>query len=223
MSIVIPTLNEEGGIGDTLAAAAATGPDELIVVDGGSVDHTRAVAIAAGCVVLQAPPGRAVQMNAGAAAATGDVILFLHADTHLPPEALQDLTRAFSDPLVAGGRFDVTLDDPRPIFRVIETLMNLRSRLTRIATGDQAMFVRRSVFETLGGFALIPLMEDIHFSVRLKRRGRVACLHSRVRTSVRRWRRHGVWRTIILMWWLRALYALGVSPDRLVRRYAAIR
>jgi rSAM/selenodomain-associated transferase 2 len=223
VSIVIPTLNEADGIVDTLAAAAATHPHELIVVDGGSVDHTRAVATDAGCVVLEAPAGRAVQMNAGAAAATGDVLLFLHADTRLPLRALQDVARSCADARIVGGWFDVMLDGPDPMFRVIETLMNLRSRMTRIATGDQAIFVRRSVFEALGGFAPIPLMEDIHFSFRLKRLGRVACLRSRVRTSVRRWRRHGVWRTMALMWWLRALYAVGVSPDRLARRYAATR
>ncbi|MFZ5875832.1 MAG: TIGR04283 family arsenosugar biosynthesis glycosyltransferase [Nitrospirota bacterium] len=221
VSIVIPALNEEHGIGDALAAAAAARPHELIVVDGGSVDRTRAVATAAGCVVLDAPLGRAVQMNTGAAAATGDVFLFLHADTRLPSDALEDVARACKDPRIVGGRFDVVLDGPEPIFRIIETLMNVRSRLTRIATGDQAIFVRRSVFEALGGFAPLPLMEDVHFSFRLKRRGRVACLRSRVRTSVRRWRRHGVWRTMVLMWWLRALYAVGVSPDRLARRYAA--
>lgn len=223
VSIVIPSLNEEGEIRDTLAAAAATHPHELIVVDGGSIDRTRAVATAAGSLVIEASQGRAVQMNAGAAAATGDILLFLHADTHLPPNALGDVTRSFEDARIVGGRFDVTLDGPEPMFRVIETLMNIRSRATRIATGDQAIFVRRSAFEALGGFAPIPLMEDIQFMSRLKRHGRVACLRSRVRTSVRRWRRYGVWRTMVLMWWLRTLYAAGVGPDRLARRYAAIR
>ncbi len=223
VSVVIPTLNEEDGIRDTLAAAAATHPHELIVVDGGSMDRTRAVATAAGCLVIEAPTGRAVQMNAGAAAATGDILLFLHADTRLPPDAVDTVTRSFADARIVGGRFDVALDGPEPIFRIIETLMNVRSRVTRIATGDHAIFVRRSAFEALGGFAPLALMEDIHFSFRLKRHGRVACLRSRVRTSARRWRQHGVWRTMILMWWLRALYAAGVSPDRLARRYAAIR
>jgi rSAM/selenodomain-associated transferase 2 len=223
VSIVIPTLNEEDEIVDTLAAAAATQPHELIVVDGGSVDRTRSVATDAGCVVIEAPAGRAVQMNAGAAAATGEVILFLHADTRLPPHALRDVARSCADARIVGGRFDVVLDGPEAVFRIIETLMNLRSRLTRIATGDQAIFVRRRVFEALGGFAPMPLMEDIHLSFSLKRLGRVACLRSRVRTSVRRWRRHGVWRTMALMWWLRALYAVGVSPDRLARRYATTR
>jgi rSAM/selenodomain-associated transferase 2 len=215
-------LDEEAGIADTLAAAAATGAGEILVVDGGSTDHARSRS-GPGCRVVEAPSGRAVQMNAGAAVATGDVLLFLHADTRLPPHGVVELTRALSDERTVGGRFDIRLDGPEPIFRVIETLMNLRSRITRIATGDHAIFVRRSVFELLGGYAPIPLMEDIEFSARLKRRGRVACLRSRVHTSVRRWRRHGPWATIARMWWLRARYALGTSPDRLAHHYARVR
>ncbi len=223
VSIIIPALNEGAGLAATIAAAATAGPHEVLVVDGGSADRTRDIAAAAGCRLVDSPVGRAVQMNAGAAAATGDVLLFLHADTLLPPGGIADLSRALSDPRIVGGRFDVRLDGSEPIFRVVETLMNLRSRWTRIATGDQAMFVRRSVFQTLGGYAPIPLMEDVEFSARLKRCGGVACLRSRVRTSVRRWRRLGPWRTIAHMWWLRARYALGANPDHLARRYAQIR
>lgn len=223
VSVIIPALDEADGIATTIATAAAGKPREIVVVDGGSRDRTRAIAQALGCRVLEAPSGRASQMNAGAAAATGDVLLFLHADTVLPPDWVGSITGALSDPRTVGGRFDVRLDGSEPIFRVIETLMNARSRVTRIATGDQAIFVRRSVFQALGGYAPIPLMEDIEFSARLKRCGRVACLRARVRTSVRRWRRHGPWRTIARMWWLRARYALGASPDRLARRYADIR
>jgi rSAM/selenodomain-associated transferase 2 len=223
VSIIIPVLDEEAGIADTLAAAAVTGAGEILVVDGGSSDRTRAIAAARGCRVVDAPAGRAVQMNAGAAAATGDVLLFLHADTWLPPNGVAELTSALSDERTVGGRFDVRLDGPEPIFRVIETLMNVRSRVTRIATGDQAIFVRRAVFDVLGGYAPIPLMEDVEFSARLKRRGRLACLRSRVRTSARRWRRHGPWATIARMWWLRTRYALGTSPDRLAQHYARVR
>lgn len=223
VSIIIPALDEAAGIAETIAAAAAAGPHEIILADGGSRDLTREIAAARGCRVVAAPPGRASQMNAGAAAATGEVLLFLHADTRLPSDGLMELTRALAQEGAVGGRFDVRLDGTEPIFRVIETLMNVRSRVTRIATGDQALFVRRSVFEALGGYALIPLMEDVEFSARLKRCGRIACLRSRVRTSVRRWRQDGPTRTIVRMWWLRARYAWGTSPDRLARRYAHIR
>lgn len=223
VSIIVPALDEAASLAPTLAAASAAGPYELIVVDGGSRDRTRDIAAAHGCRVLASPSGRAIQMNSGAAAATGDVLLFLHADTLLPPDGVAEMIRALSRAGTVGGRFDVHLDGAEPIFRLIETLMNLRSRLTRIATGDHALFVRRSVFERLGGYAPIPLMEDVEFSARLKRCGRVACLQSRVRTSVRRWRHGGPWRTIFRMWWLRARYALGASPARLAQRYARIR
>jgi rSAM/selenodomain-associated transferase 2 len=223
VSIIVPTLNEEAGIRDALAAAIAVKPHEIIVVDGGSADRTRGAAEACGCRVLDAPRGRAVQMNAGARAASGDVLLFLHADTRLPQDAIPQMAHAMADERAVGGRFDVSIDGSEPLFRVIETLMNRRSRLTRIATGDQAIFVRRRVFEALGGFAPIPLMEDVQFCARLKSQGRVVCLRARVRTSARRWRRHGIWRTMVRMWWLRGLYAAGVSPDRLARWYAPVR
>lgn len=223
VSVIIPALDEDAVIADTIAAAAAAGPQEIIVVDGGSVDRTRDVASGLGCRLVRAPKGRALQMNAGAAAARGAVFLFVHADTQLPPDGIAQVVNALADEQVAGGRFDVRLDSPGPVFRLIEAFMNARSRISRIATGDQAIFVRRSVFEALGGFAPIPLMEDVEFSARLKRRGRLACLHSRVRTSARRWQTEGPWRTIARMWWLRALYAVGASPDWLARRYAAIR
>lgn len=223
VSVIIPTLDEAAIIAETLAAASAGKPHEILVVDGGSRDHTRAIAQANAGRIVDAPAGRAAQMNAGAAVATGEVLLFLHADTVLPLDWIDAITRAVSDPRIVGGRFDVYLDGSEAIFRIIEALMNVRSRVTRIATGDQAIFVRRSVFQALGGYAPIPLMEDIEFSARLKRHGRVACLRSRVGTSVRRWRRDGPWRTIVRMWWLRARYAWGTSPDRLARWYAHIR
>lgn len=223
VSIIIPVLDEAAGIAEAIAAATAAGPHEILVVDGGSRDHTREIAEACGCRVVDSRAGRARQMNAGAAIATGEVLLFLHADTLLPPDGIVDLSRVLSDERTVGGRFDVHLDGPEPIFRVIEALMNTRSRMTRIATGDHAIFVRRSTFQALGGYAPIPLMEDVEFSARLRRHGSVACLRSRVHTSVRRWRRLGPWRTIAHMWWLRARYALGTSPERLAQRYAQIR
>jgi rSAM/selenodomain-associated transferase 2 len=162
-------------------------------------------------------------MNAGARVATGEILLFLHADTFLPqnfPELLRD---ALQDPATIGGRFDVQLDATGWSFRMIETLMNARSRLTRIATGDQAIFVRRDAFLDLGGFPEMELMEDVEFSRRLKRKGKIACLRARVLTSARRWQRDGVFRTIGLMWLLRLAYFLGVPPRRLRMFYADTR
>jgi rSAM/selenodomain-associated transferase 2 len=158
-------------------------------------------------------------MNAGARHARGDVLLFLHADTRLPDGALEAIARALADPKVVGGRFDVRFDSPRPIMRVVAWLMNRRSRLTGIATGDQGIFVRRAVFEALGGYADIPLMEDIELSRRLKRRGRLAALPLRATTAARKWEREGAACTIALMWGLRLLYFVGASPARLHRWY----
>jgi rSAM/selenodomain-associated transferase 2 len=160
-------------------------------------------------------------MNAGARASRGDVVLFLHADTMLPERAGDAIRAALADPGVVGGRFDVRLDSRRPLLAVVAWMMNQRSRLTGLATGDQGIFVRRSVLDALGGYADIPLMEDIELSRRLKRCGRVAALRLRVTTSARKWEREGVVRTIVLMWTLRLLYALGVAPARLHRWYYA--
>jgi len=159
-------------------------------------------------------------MNLGAMQATGDVLLFLHADTRLPPSALDDIRAAMNDRSCPGGRFDVKLDSDHWMLKVISAMISLRSRVTKIATGDQAIFVRRDVFEAIGGYPEIPLMEDVAFSRALRRMGRVACLHSRVITSARRWEAEGVWRTILKMWTLKSLYLLGVSPFRLKRYYA---
>ena len=163
--------------------------------------------------------GRARQMNAGARVARGAILVFLHADTRLPPGALEAIDGALGDASVVGGRFDVTFDSPLTVMRMVAALMNARSRLTRIATGDQTIFVRREVFHDLGGFPEIPLMEDVEFSKRLKRRGRLAALPIRVTTSARKWEREGPLRTIALMWLLRLLYFAGASPARLHRWY----
>jgi rSAM/selenodomain-associated transferase 2 len=168
---------------------------------------------------LSGPTGRARQMNAGARASRGAQLVFLHADTDLPDGALEAIEAAMADSRVVGGRFDVALDSRRPILRAVAALMNLRSRLSGIATGDQAIFVRRAAFEALGGFPDQPLMEDVEFSRRLRRRGRLACLRLRVTTSARKWQREGALRTVLLMWTLRLLYRLGVSPVRLHRWY----
>lgn len=221
LAVIVPTLDEAANLAVLLPRLLTELPGaELVVADGGSRDDSRAVATRfPGVRWIATPQGRARQMNAGARAAGGDVLLFLHADTRLPADAGTAIARALADPRVVGGRFDVRLDSPRPLLRVVETLMNVRSRLTGISTGDQAIFVRRDVFEALGGYLDIPLMEDIELSRRLKRRGRLAALRLRVTTSARKWEREGPLRTIVLMWTLRLAYLLGVSPARLHRWY----
>ena len=219
ISIVIPVLDEAGHIAAALAALAplrAQGA-ELIVVDGGSRDGTPALCRGLADAVLAAPCGRAVQMNAGARAASGAVLLFLHADTALPEGALTLIAQAQAR--AAWGRFDVTISGRSRLLPVVAALMNARSRLTGIATGDQALFVRRDAFDAVGGFPEQPLMEDIELSKRLRRVGAPACLRAKVRTSGRRWDRRGVWRTILLMWRLRLLYWLGVPAERLAAAY----
>jgi rSAM/selenodomain-associated transferase 2 len=217
LSIVIPALDEAANLAALLPALRSGEPEaELIVVDGGSRDGTREVAARhPGVRWLEAPRGRATQMNAGARAARGDVLLFLHADTQLPAGAGAAVHAALADARVVAGRFDVAFDTTCPIMRLTAWLMNLRSRWTGISTGDQALFVRRNVFEALGGFAEIPLMEDIDLTRRLKRSGHQAALRRRVTTSARKWQTEGAVRTILLMWTLRLLYAGGVSPATL--------
>lgn len=201
----------------------ALAPDEVIVVDGGSADRTREICRESGAVVLSSSPGRARQMNHGAQMAQGDVLLFLHADTQLPPFALTDIRSALEDPECVGGHFDVRLDKAEWLYRMIGTLISFRSRLTEVATGEQAIFVRRRIFEELGGFPDIPLMEDIAFSRMLKKKGRVSCLRSQVVTSARRWEKEGVWHTILKMWALRLLFLVGISSFRLKRFYGDAR
>jgi rSAM/selenodomain-associated transferase 2 len=219
ISVVVPTLNEAQavvGCLESLAPMRARG-HELIVVDGGSDDGTPELARALADRVLAAPRGRALQMNAGAAQAGGDALVFLHADVRLPEGADRMVLEALARRL--WGRFDVTLDSPRALLALVGAMMNLRSRLTAIATGDQALFVRREAFERLGGYAPIPLMEDVELSARLRRLGRPACLRARVLASARRWESRGVLRTVVLMWRLRLAYLLGADPARLAERY----
>ena len=220
LSIVMPVLDEAAEIDAALAALARwrAGGHGLIVVDGGSLDGTLAHCVGRADVVLQAPRGRASQMNAGAAQAQGDVLLFLHADTRLPDDAAVAIEHA----IAAGaqwGRFDVTITGRSPMFPLIATLMNLRSRCSGIATGDQAIFVRPALFERVGGYADLPLMEDIDLCKRLRACCAPACLRQRVSTSGRRWERRGVWRTIILMWRLRWRYWRGEPAAILARAY----
>lgn len=233
ISVIIPTLNEEQTIMATLAHTAALGFDELIVVDGGSLDQTpvlvesyrrRTQSPAQSPVrLVTALSGRARQMNEGAKASRGEILLFLHADTQLPGDAKTIIDTTLADQRMVGGRFDVRFDRPSMWGTIISRMMNWRSRLSGIATGDQALFVRRPVFEQMGGFADMPLMEDIDFSRRLKRKGATAALTATVTTSFRRWERHGPLRTILLMWALRFLYWIGISPSHLLEWYKAVR
>jgi rSAM/selenodomain-associated transferase 2 len=220
LAIVLPVLDEAPTLAQRLQALQPFRQRgaRVVVVDGGSQDDTLVIARAQADLVLLAPRGRAAQMNAGAAACPADVLLFLHADTALPAHADALVRRAALGPH-GWGRFDVRIDSPRRLLRVVGALMNLRSRVTGIATGDQAIFVRRELFQKVGGFPDLPLMEDIALSRRLKGHGRPACLRERVTTSARRWEQHGVWRTIFLMWRLRAAYFLGADPRTLAIRY----
>ena len=216
LSIVIPALDEADRIEAALQALAPLRRDgcEVIVVDGGSADRTRELAEPLCDRVVSSARGRALQMNAGVRHATGDALLFLHSDTRLPPDGEILMKEALTHHL--WGRFDVEIEGRHRLLRVVAWAMNLRSRLSGIATGDQAIFVRRDAFP---GFAPIALMEDIAFSREMKRRGAPACLRERVRTSGRRWEKRGVLRTVVLMWRLRLLYYFGAPPDRLARLY----
>lgn len=220
-SFIVPTLNEAEGIAATLTmlqAWRALG-HEVIVVDGGSLDATRSLARPLADRVKLAPPGRARQMNAGAAAAQGEVLVFLHADTHLPAQALEAMRTGLRSHL--WGRFDVAIAGRARMLRLVAALMNLRSRLTGIATGDQAIFATRAAFAAVGGYPEQPLMEDIELSKRLKRLGPPACLRDLAVTSGRRWETHGPWRTVLLMWRLRFDYWRGVPAERLATCYHA--
>jgi len=219
----MPVLNEADVIAAALQALAplvARGA-QIIVADGGSTDATLAQALACGVPteVVHAPRGRARQMNAGAQQATGELLLFLHADTLLPPDADRLVQQALAAGPQVWGRFDVRIEGRPGMLRVIAALMNLRSRWTGIATGDQALFMTRAAFDGVGGFADQPLMEDIAMSTRLLKLSRPACLHERVVTSGRRWETHGVWRTVLLMWRLRLAYWRGAAPEHLARLY----
>jgi len=223
LTIIVPALNEAVSIEHVLRSIRARCSDlalqtELIVVDGGSNDDTQALAQPLADHVLEAPRGRARQMNAGAAKACGEYLLFLHADTTLTQHAAIELQHALT-PSPIWGRFDVRIDGRPFMLRVIAFMMNQRSRFTGIATGDQAMFVRRDVFDAVGGFADQPLMEDVELSKQLSKRAKPVCLNGPVITSGRRWETHGVWATILLMWRLRWRYWRGDSAHELARAY----
>ncbi len=217
-------LDEAEAISRTLIALRRGAPEaEIIVVDGGSADASVAIAEPLCDRVVAASRGRARQMNAGAKLAQTDALAFVHADTIVPASFGGDITSALANPAIVGGRFDVELDASAIPYRIIGAMISMRSRLSRTGTGDQAIFVRREVFERLGGFPELDVCEDLEFSRRLKRAGTVACLRSRVTTSARRWNRDGLARTVIRMWMIRAMYLMGISPARLKRMYADTR
>ncbi len=218
---MLPILNEEAQVAACLGALQPLRGQncELIVADGGSRDRSVALAGPLADRVVVGPRGRAAQMNAGARQANGDILWFLHADSLPPPDALSLIRAALAGRDRGWGRFDVRLSGRRPSLRMVEFSMNLRSRLAGIATGDQGIFVRRDLFERIGGYPPIALMEDIALSRALKRYGRPVCLRQRVLTSSRRWERDGIARTVLLMWRLRLAYFLGADPDHLARIY----
>jgi rSAM/selenodomain-associated transferase 2 len=219
ISIVIPVLDEAARL-ERMLSGLVSQADELVVVDGGSQDGSVDIACQLGARVVElGRAGRALQMNAGATLCSGDILVFVHADVELPVGWRRDVENALNSGR-CWGRFDVLLQSERPMVRLVGSAMNLRSRLTGIATGDQVMFMTRHAWNAVGGFPSIPLMEDVALSRRLKQMvGRPACLRNTVQVSARRWHERGVWRTIFLMWTLRALYWAGVSPSRLSAWY----
>mgnify|MGYP002713254024 CR=1 FL=1 len=220
LSVVLPVLNEAGCLADTLACLQPLRQrgHQVILADGGSDDDSVRIATPLVDDVLTGPAGRGRQMNQGAGRADGDVLLFLHADTRVPAHVDRVILTALGS-CSGWGRFDIGLSGSHPLLRLVELSMNLRSRLTRIATGDQGLFVSRDLFERCGGFSEQPLMEDIDLSRALKRLSRPLCLPQRLVTSSRRWEQRGMLRTVMLMWYLRAAYFLGVPAERLARRY----
>lgn len=221
ISIVIPVLNESSHIRDCLERLQSwrIRGHEVIVVDGGSDDHTLASVNGLADIKLTSPKGRAIQMNTGARKARGDVLLFLHADTWLQENADQLIDYEMNNKNKCWGSFNIRLSGHNPLFRIIEFMMNIRTRLTGIITGDHAIFISRDLFDETGGFSEIPLMEDIEFSKRLKNISSPVCLKQKVISSSRRWEEGGIIRTIFLMWLLRLRYYFGTNPEKLVTSY----
>lgn len=231
ISVIIPILNEADNLLQLIAHVAELNPppQQVILVDGGSTDNSVDVAqtliealmndiqSTINWQVIESAAGRAMQMNTGAGLATGDILLFLHADTQLPSRAIADIAQAMIR--YEWGRFDVRLDSRNPMLWIVSSMMNGRSRLTGIATGDQAIFIKKLLFEQIDGYPNQPLMEDIELCKRLKNIAKPACSKNKVTTSARRWQQQGTWRTIILMWHLRFDYWRGVSPEILKQRY----
>jgi len=219
-SIIAPVLNEDLGIEKFLSALQILRKHgEIIIVDGGSQDNTITLAKPLADIIINSPRGRSKQMNVGARAANGKILLFLHADSYLPTDALALIEQGMS-PNKQWGRFDIQLSDTHWIFRVLAQFMNWRSRLTGISTGDQALFVEKQLFNQAGQFPEISLMEDIAICKKLQLFSPPLCLKAKVTTSSRRWKQFGITRTILLMWWLRLLYFFGCNPETLAQLYS---
>ncbi len=225
ISVIVPAVNEAETIGGCLAQFRDAGGVEVVVVDGGSSDGTKEAVKASGVAGWLASPqkGRAFQMNYGAAATSGEVLLFLHADTHLPGDGLKLIADSMTDPEVVGGRFRLGLSEDTWMFRLIALFSTFRSRYLGITYGDQGIYVRRSVFDRMGGFPALEIFEDSEFCSAASRLGRFVMLDAPVCSSTRRWRRWGVFGTVVRMWALRLLYICSVSDDRLSRRYRDVR
>ena len=223
ISVIIPALNEAGCIRELCAALQPLRGrgHEIILVDGGSEDQTRTLGKPLVDRMLNSARGRALQMRAGVADANGTILWFLHADTGVPDNPDQLILAALESGRADWGRFDILLSDRHIVLRIVAHLMNLRSRISGIATGDQGIFVRRSLYEQVGGIPSLPLMEDIALSRVLKKYGRPVCIRQKLRTSARRWQQYGIVRTILTMWGLRLAYFVGISPDYLAKYYAA--
>jgi rSAM/selenodomain-associated transferase 2 len=223
ISVIIPVLHEGEKINeilDSIKSIANDVPYETIVVDGDSSGDTIAHISDSGVITLTAPRGRALQMNAGAAKACGDILLFLHADTLLPPKAFTKIITALSNSNFIGGAFDLKIQNHRWIFRAIGLAASWKHRLTRVPYGDQAIFIMRRYFENMGGYAGIPLMEDVELMRHVKRqRGRIIILHEAVITSSRKWETDGVFYTIIRNWIIQVLYLFGMSARHLIKYY----
>ncbi|MDH5601440.1 MAG: TIGR04283 family arsenosugar biosynthesis glycosyltransferase [Gammaproteobacteria bacterium] len=221
VSIIIPVLNEESSIKNLLQQLQPYRQQghEVIVVDGGSNDDSVSISKLLADKVIHSEPGRAIQMNNGVAQAKSDILWFLHADTVLPLNTIEKILFYLNEESHAWGRFNVKLSGSHFLFRLIEKMINLRSCLSSIATGDQGIFVKREVFERVGGYSNLPLMEDIELSKKLKKISLAVCAKETLVTSSRRWEKKGILRTVFLMWRLRLLYWLGISADKLARQY----
>lgn len=221
LSIIIPVLNEEHFLAvnkERLVSLLQEG-HEILIVDGGSQDDSVSIARSLGCEVFCTRASRGHQLGYGANRSKNDVLLFLHADTHLPSHTAKMVAQALVGPEQRWGRFDVRFSNPHPVFRVIAWFMNKRSCLTGIVTGDHALFIKRELYFSCGGYRDVPLMEDVELCRRLKKHASPVCLSEEVVTSSRRWEQNGIFKTVIMMWWLRLMFFFGWSPEKLARLY----